>query len=69
MPLKGAYFNGGLNVSQFHYDSSRLEIITILHRASQLPDCAERRPPCSSPPYSVNNASGTTELSMNFDQF
>ena len=49
MPLKGAYFNGGFNVSQFHYDSGELEISRILQK---LPSCgitprdALLAPPC-----------------------
>ena len=34
--LKGAYFNGGFNVSQFYEDSSELEIVTHLTLAARV---------------------------------
>ena len=56
-------------MSQFHYNSKELEIEHDLMETDIAPRPSENGPPCSPRPHSVNNASGTRELSMNFGQF
>jgi len=57
--------------------SKRVNFATIVRTWGRAPyrghtqnsEASHDLPPCSPVPSSVNNASGTRELSMNFDQF